>query len=1021
MRTLRGRFGIREVRSHPRCPVLLMLLVIVANAWGLDPGRSIDEFFHTAWNISDGAPSGITQIMQTSDGYLWLATQTGLVRFDGISFDRYEPTNQEIPANTVASLLATADGGLWIGLVPHGAAFLKQGKLVAYDERDGLPLAPVFALGRDPDGAIWAGTSRGVFRFDGRRWQAPGRDWGLPQVAAERFVSDNRGRLWVSTLDGLFFLPPHQRRFQLYLDQAGEIAQSQNLLWIAAGGRVRGIAADTARPVGDANAAQIELSANGLLVDRDNTLWILTHEDGIERVSNPDSLRGKTALTSSVLQHFTQEQGLTDDRVTYAFEDREGNVWISTRGGLDRFRPGNLVPGPFPYGSGGQDLALVAAEDGSIWAGNLGQPLMRFLGNGVSFSGENRDVTCAFRDTDGSLWFGGDNLLLHDVKGKIQKVALPHEIDPRLRWGVQSIVRGLDGGLWISVTENGVFRLQDGVWTQWGGLEALPRRTAVTLWADPGGRIWFGFTVNEIAVLEGTGIRDYSAADGLDIGTIAAFAGSSNYVWVGGERGLAGFDGRRFHMLATTIEGGFRGVSGIVETEDGGLWINQANGLVHISRTEVQEWLHNNHHELRAEIFDYRDGFPGSASPIRPLPSAVLARDGRIWVSGTSGTAWIDPAHIYRNSLSPPVAIESILVDDRNYLSSAPVKLPALPSDIEIAYTALSLSVPERVRFRYQLEGYDKEWQEADTRRSAFYTKLGPGHYRFHVIACNNDGVWNETGAAVEFAVPPAWFQTYGFLALCVLSALGILWLLYLLRLRQVGGQMQARLRERLAERERIARELHDTLLQGIQALVLRFQAAANQIAPGSAARTAMDQALNSADQVIVEGRKRVTDLRAGVEPPHALTEALRAAGEELAGDRPGTAFRVSVHGTARELHTLAYEEAYWIGREALLNSFYHAGARNVRAALHYGSTELQLQVVDDGRGIDVRILDDGGIPGHWGLRGMQERAEKIGAQLRIASRRTGGTAVTVKIPAAAAYRPAAGGWRARWRRTAAR
>ncbi|MGC2499931.1 MAG: two-component regulator propeller domain-containing protein [Acidobacteriaceae bacterium] len=985
----------------------LLLFLLARYAFGLDPNRTLDQFFHTAWNIGDGAPSGITEIVQTNDGYLWLGTQTGLIRFDGIRFERYEPINGDLPSSTVASLLATPDGGLWMGFVPHGIAFLKEGKLVTYEQSNGLPLTPVLALGQDAEGAIWAGTSRGVFRFDGRRWRAIGQNQGLPAVTTEHFFLDRQGRFWVSTVSGLFFLAPHEQGFRRFSAQPARLAQSRDgTLWIAGGQQILGLPANAASPAVSPVTKQISLMANGLLVDRDNTLWIQTRENGIARISTPDALPNRRIAASDPgIQRFGQEQGLSDDRVTDAFEDREGNIWVATRGGLDRFRPENLVSGPFPYGSGGEDLALVPALDGSIWAANFGQPLMRFSDNSVSFLGENRDITCAWRDTDGSLWFGEDSKLLHIVRGKFENVALPASVDPRLHWGVQSMARDPAGGLWISVAENGVFRLKDNVWTQWGRVGGLPRRTAVILWTDPRGRLWFGYTVNEVAALDGSTVHTWSAADGLDIGTMAAFAGVGGHIWVGGERGLAGFDGSRFHMLSTNLPGGFRGVSGIVEMSNGDLWINQADGVAHITGDEVRRWLRDPQHDLKGELFDFRDGAPGSASPIRPLPSEVLAKDGRIWVSGTSGTAWIDPARIDRNPYPPPVAIQSIDVDDRDYHPGAPVTLPALPSEIEIDYTALSLSIPERVRFRYELEGYDKTWQDAEDRRSAFYTGLGPGHYTFRVIACNNDGVWNETGAAVALIVPSAWFQTAWFRTLCVLAAAGVLWLLYLLRLGQLAAQMQARLRERLAERERIARELHDTLLQGIQALVLRFQAATNRIPPDHPARRAMEEALNSADQIMNEGRKRVTDLRATVEPPHALLQALQAAGNELTRDRLATHFRLIVHGTPRELHPLVYEETYWIGREALLNAFYHANARNIRADLYYGSRELLFRIVDDGHGIDPQILKDGGIPGHWGLRGMRERGEKIGAQLRVNSQAGTGTEITLRIPSAAAYR----------------
>lgn len=992
----------------------LLLFLVSNSACGLDPHRTIDEFFHTAWTIGEGAPSGITEIVQTKDGFLWLGTQTGLVRFDGIRFDRYEPSNDDLPSSTVASLLATPDGGLWIGFVPHGAAFLKQGRVVIYEQSDGLPLAPVYALGRDAEGVIWAATSRGVFRFDGRRWNAIGQDEGLPAVTAEHFFLDRQGRFYVSTVAGLFFLAPHEHRFRRFSPQPARLAQSRGgTLWVAEGQRTLGLPANATHAADSGPIKQIPLMANGLLVDRDNTLWIQTRENGIARISAPDALPNRRiAASDPAIQRFGQEQGLSDDRVTDAFEDHEGNIWVATRGGLDRFRPSNLVPGPFPYGSGGQDLALVPAPDGSIWAGNFEQPLMQFNDQGVAFFGESRDITCAWRDSDGSLWFGEDSGLLHIVHGKLENVAMPSSVNPKQHWPVQSMARDPEGGLWISVAENGVFRLKDGVWTQWGGVAGLPRRTAVILWSDPRGRLWFGYTVNQVAALDGTVVHRWSAGDGLDMGTVAAFAGAGGHIWVGGERGLAGFDGRRFHMLSTNIPGGFRGVSGIVEMPDGDLWINQAEGVAHIAGDEVRRWLRNPQHELTGELFDFRDGAPGSASPIRPLPSEILAKDGRIWVSGTSGTAWIDPANIERNPYPPPVAIEAIDVDDREYHPGAPVTLPALPSDIEIQYTALSLSIPERVRFRYQLEGYDKSWQEAEDRRSAFYTGLGPGHYTFRVIACNNDGVWNETGAAVVLIVPPAWFQTAWFRMLCALAAATILWLLYLLRLGQLAAQMQARLRERLAERERIARELHDTLLQGIQALVLRFQAATNRIPADHPAHRAMEEALTNADQIMNEGRRRVADLRATVEPPHALLQALQAAGDELARDRPASQFRLLVHGTPRELHSLAYEEAYWIGREALFNAFYHADARNIRAELHYGGRELLCRFVDDGRGIDPQILRDGGVPGHWGLRGMRERAGKVGATLRVASQAGTGTEVILRISSASAYRKRPHFWR---------
>jgi signal transduction histidine kinase len=520
-----------------------------------------------------------------------------------------------------------------------------------------------------------------------------------------------------------------------------------------------------------------------------------------------------------------------------------------------------------------------------------------------------------------------------------------------------------------------------------------------------------------VAFLDGDTVRTFSSTEGLQIGTVTAFAGSGGHIWVGGQFGLAVFDGKRSRMIATEADGGISGVSGIVGMATGDLWLNQASGVAHISAAEIAARLSDVHHTVRCELFDFRDGVPGTASPLRPLPSAIMASDGRIWLSGTSGASWIDPSRIYRNPLPPPVSIESIFANGRRYDPAVPNTLPVLPSDVRIEYTALSLSIPERVRFRYRLKGFDKGWQDAEMRRAAFYTRLGPGRYRFHVIACNNDGVWNTAGAAVELIVPPAFFQTAWFMALCALAAGGVLWMLYRLRLRQMAKQIRFRLEERLAERERIARELHDTLLQGIQGVILRFQAASNEISAGDPARRKMEEALDRADQVMVEGRERVSGLRAHVEIANALPQSFASAGEELSGERCGTAIRVVIEGTPRELRPMVRDEVYRIGREALVNAFYHAGAREIEVELTYKKAGLQLRLRDDGCGIDPKVLDIGGRPGHWGLPGMRERALKIGAPLDIRSRSGSGTEIELRVPAAVAYGDKLSGSQSRWPR----
>jgi signal transduction histidine kinase len=324
-------------------------------------------------------------------------------------------------------------------------------------------------------------------------------------------------------------------------------------------------------------------------------------------------------------------------------------------------------------------------------------------------------------------------------------------------------------------------------------------------------------------------------------------------------------------------------------------------------------------------------------------------------------------------------------------------------NSLQIEYSAGSLTIPERVRFRHKLDGLDSDWQDAGTRREALYTNLGPGRYTFRVAAANNDGVWNEAGASIAFTIPPAFYQTRWFYALCALGCLGLLAALYRARVRQIASQVRGRLEERLAERERIARELHDTLLQGMQGLIWRFQAAADRIPSGEPARQLLEQSLDRADKLLGESRDKVKDLRPAAGDAAELADALAAEGEQFAQLHPAE-FRVSAHGTRRSLHPIVREEGFLIGREALGNAFAHARAARIEAEVTYDDTALHIRVRDNGQGIDTAVLNAGGRAGHFGLIGMRERAKKLGAQLEVWSKPGNGTEVDLRVPAKVAY-----------------
>lgn len=1000
----------------------LLALLSCAIAWPQESQRPLAEYRHKGWTVEDGAPGDVGALAQTANGILWIGSSVGLFRFDGVHFVRYNgPPGNEFVSNNISALWAPPEGGLWVGFRFGGLVFLGDREVRRYTAQDGLPEGTIQALARDLDGTLWVAASAGLARLHDGRWEVVGEDWGYPGGWSHAAIVDREGTLWVHTGAEVLFLPRGARRFQRTADpiEPGApvllpLAQAPDgQMWIAHPAHgvrlIGGIREHSTRP----NPWLLGPEAGGpLLFDRNGHLWV--GGTGLRRIADPAALarRGEQGAT---VAPFTAAQGLTANYVMTLFEDREGNIWAGTNAGLNRFTRSRLVPVGLPDES--VLFTLVAGNDGAVWVASWlenSNPLHKVVDGRVVEMIDAPPITCAYRDPDGTLWFGGPKGLYRLQDNRLVTTALPPEARGM---DVQAMVRDPHGALWVSVVRRGVYRYARGDWTAFGGNDALPREPAVTMIDDGSGRLLFGYTDNRLAVLEGERTRLFSAANGLRVGNVTALNARGGNVWVGGELGLARFDGTAFQTMRGAQADVFTGISGIIETAVGELWVSGSSGVARIPREEIHRWQEDASHPVQQEILNYHDGLPGVIQQLRPLPAAIESSDGRLWFAATNGVVWVDPARIRRNPLPPPVAIWSVTAGGQSYTPSPNgLRLPVGTSQLQIQYTAASLTVPERVRFRYRLQGLDTDWQDVGDRREAIYTNLPPGQYRFQVIAANNDGVWNETGASFDFVIPPAFHQTIWFYALCALFASGVLVLLYQFRMRQVSMAVRGRLEERIVERERIARELHDTLLQGFQGLILRFQAAAERIPPREPARQMMERALERADQVMVEGRDRVKALRSSTETLHDLPEAFASVGEQLALDQ-GCEFRVAVEGTPRELHPILREEAYLIGREALINALHHARAAHIEVDVVYGRTELRISIRDDGCGIDADVLRAGGRPGHWGLAGMRERAKKISAHLEIWSRSGAGTEVQLRVPGSLAYRGRLQrSWRFPWR-----
>jgi signal transduction histidine kinase len=493
----------------------------------------------------------------------------------------------------------------------------------------------------------------------------------------------------------------------------------------------------------------------------------------------------------------------------------------------------------------------------------------------------------------------------------------------------------------------------------------------------------------------------------MTVGDVMTVSDQGGHLWLGGAFGLEVFEEGRFRKINMTGEGPFVGISGIVELANRDLWLNGANGILHVSGPEIQHALNDPGYKPSFHLFNHLDGLLGTSALLRARPTAVVATDGRIWFSVGNGLIWIDPSRPLTNVLPPPVYIKSVSANGKEYLET-PLELPVYSTNIRIDYTALSLSIPERVRFRYKLDSVDKDWQDPGNRRSAFYTNLRPGHHRFHVIACNNDGVWNETGKTLEFNILPAFYQTNWFLLLCATAIVWFAWAAYRYRIHQVTGRLDMQFKERLSERTRIARELHDTLLQSFQGLLLHFQRARNLL-PGRTAEAmqTLDRALDGTEQAIVEGRDAIHDLRSFAPFAKSLAEEITLLGEELISNDVQTdpaQFRVVIEGSAQSLLDSAHTEIFRIAREALRNAVIHSKARLIEAELAYSGDLFRLRIRDDGIGIDPTTPNHGERTGHWGLAGMRERAEQLGAKLEVWSEPGAGTEVELSIPALIVY-----------------
>lgn len=935
-----------------------------ARGSGLSNRLDIVQLHHRAFTSADGAPLRVSDMAQDKAGYLWMTSKNGLYRFDGVHFD--QPLAKRLPTQMVKGILADADGSLWLGYYYGGVSHVVGDQVTTY--RDGLPAGTVFAFSRTPDGVLWTASTGGLSRFEQGQWHRVGPEMGYDGAALNDLSQSPDGRLWIMTANRTYLvLRPGALRFEP-VDRATVLRE----LW---------------HVPASMDQKLLDLVST-LFVDSAGALW-LPSRDGIQRFRWSDGAERPPAKEA-----FGVAEGLSDVTPNAFFEDRESNIWVATALGIDQFRESRITPHEVDEHLFMPTMAFD--NDGVAWVGTTWGGY-RLTPASTHFPELGQYFSCVTRDRMGDVWMAGQSGLFHIVHGKISTVEGPTK-EPSAVTRYQSIAIDGNNNLWVAISGLGLYRRSGEHWEEVGALAGLPTTHLTRLVADAKGRLWVAYGDGHIVRLDGNKATVFGPSSGLSVGAVTDLSLDRDNVLVGGEGGLAQVLNDRFIPLLGEGRHAFEGISGIVQLASGEVWLQTDKGIVRIAAAQMHAAAATPTHEVAYELFDSEDGLIGQADKVRPLPSLAEGRDGRVWITTTREVASVDTRHLIRNRTQAVPSVASITADGKVYLPSGDVTLPPLTRNIRLAFTAPSLTMPARTTFGVRLAGVDEHWQDVGLRREASYTNLTPGDYRFDVRVTNEDGVTSVMPESFVFHVQPAFYQTWWLRLLVGLSVAFVLVWIYLRRLALINVRAQIR----MDERERIARELHDTLLQSVQGLLLTLDAVLSQQSLSEHVRRDLDRALAMARHVVIESRSRVHHLRTDTPAEECPLETFLEADP---GAEEAEPYAVHVEGRIRPLKHEPGLEVVAILREALRNALTHAEATQITLRVKYGRWRLTAEVRDNGIGIAAGRADFSQREGHWGLSGMRERAAILGGVLHVSSVPGQGTLARLILPVRQLYR----------------
>ncbi|MCU1292493.1 MAG: putative two-component system sensor kinase [Bryobacterales bacterium] len=937
---------------------------------------------HQAWSSENGLPqNSVHQILQTRDGYLWIATEGGVARFNGMQFTVFNQENDSaITSNDACCLAEDRTGVLWIG-TSDGLLRYAGGAFRRYTTADGLPSPVVSSLAPTDDGFLLVLTGDGLAKYDGRRFTPL-------KVSASALGSGPNDRVWLATATALFTYNLADLRAIPVPDLPKEPIEGLGSLQDGS----KWVRTHTAFLLW--NQGHLRIWRSGYELPGTRVLSFLADSRGILWVGTDQGLVALSTAPKSENARLEIQPAIGAAPILTMFEDREHNLWVGTdTTGLHILRQQKFRT--LPALSGYPITAITQSANGTLWMGSKGEGLFRYAGNQTrrlsTKDGLISDVILTVAaDRDGSLWIGTPDGLNHLQGEKIESYTsadgLPDDF-------IRSLYADRDGSLWIG-TRRGLAHRQNGHFTVLSRADGLPSDLIGAMLRSSSNDLWIG-TLDGLARIRDGKVNIFSKAQGLSGNVITSLLEDANEhtIWVGTkDSGLSRSSANGFTPIhAREIP---REIDTILEDARGYLWLTSSHGIIRVLASELMACGEAAECSPHIATYSSSDGLPTDEMSSSGHPGGWRAVDGRLWFATRKGVAVVDPASLHENRTPPSVIVERFTIDDIGFKNTGKeITIPPGHIKYGFEYAGLSYVSPSKVRYRYILEGFDKQWTQAGSRRNAYYTNLPPRHYRFRVQAANEDGIWNQTGAEVAFVIEPRFYRTLWFSGLATLLLAGFIFAMYRLRVRAIRSQFDAI----LAERNRIAREIHDTLAQGFVGVSVQLELTAHLLAHSRVdeASQQVDRTRNIVREGLADARRSIWDLRAvGTQAtlPIRLTHLVEQSGTgPLKTD-------IDIGGIYRALSPALENEVVRIAQEALANAVRHSGASRIAVHLRYHPNELTLTVRDYGMGFHAT---DTTLPakGHFGLQGMRERADQIGGTLRVESSPEGGTTVTLAVP----------------------